>query len=116
MHRSVGARAKLLVSIGVLALGVAGCAPTLPTTGTVTAALQTPSGSEASDPVDIVVSVDGAEVASFRLNEGEGQSVGEIPFGWVTIDAVGLCSGEAELLATSPTMSLTIGDTCAVGD
>lgn len=103
--------------MGGLTLVLAGCADVPAPTGSVNVQVQTLPEAAPATPVDIVVSVDGAEVAAFSLGEGEGQSFGEVPFGWVTIEAVGVCSGESELLSSTPTMSLLIeNENCAFGD
>lgn len=117
MVKSLKARSFVAVALGGLALGLTGCGAAPAPTGTVNVQVQTLPEEAPATPVDVVVSVDGAEVASFSLGEGEGYSLGEIPFGRATIEAVGVCSGESELLSSTPTMSLLIeNNNCAFGD
>lgn len=110
-----------LLAAGTLALGtaltLAGCAVEEPT-GTVTLQASEFADDYDSDSVDIALSIGGEEFASVELREGEGRVIEDVPLGWLRIDALDYCSGEAELSATSPTMGLLIsGDgSCAFTD
>ncbi|KUF07137.1 hypothetical protein [Leucobacter sp. G161] len=109
-----------LLAAGTLAvitgLALAGCAAD--PTGTVTLQVSEFADDYDSDSVEVALSIGGEEFASVELREGDGRAIEDVPLGWLKIDALDYCSGEAELSATSPTMGLLIsGDgSCAFTD
>ncbi|KAM9862238.1 hypothetical protein ACI1US_01847 [Leucobacter sp. BZR 635] len=109
-----------LLASGTLALvtglALAGCAAEVPT-GTVTLQVSEFAADHGSDSVEIALSVGGEEVELVELGEGDGRVIEDVPLGWLKIDALDYCSGEAELTAGAPAMSLVISaEGCTFGD
>ncbi|MDA3146316.1 hypothetical protein JSO19_02850 [Leucobacter sp. UCMA 4100] len=92
-----------------------GCAPE-PTTGTVSVQLRALSKDLGLDEVIVtIVGPDDKKLHAETLTEGVSMSFEDVPFGWITIDAAGVCSVGGELSAESLTLGLVVdGKHCEV--
>lgn len=68
-----------------------------------------PDAQDASSDVT-VLGPDQEVIASREVFAGSSIEIEDVPFGWVSIDAVGRCTVENELSLESPTMRLIIDE------
>lgn len=113
LSRTLGTAAGLIAALALL-----GCAQSDAATGTVTLGFRDAIADETGDVTFKILNRAGSEVAeSHTLGLGTTVAVAEVPFGWTTIEAVGVCSVEGELTAEHPTMSLIIdAEGCSLTD
>ena len=56
-------------------------------------------------------------VASREVFAGSSIEIEDVPFGWVSVEAVSMCTVESELSRESPTMRLVVDETnCTLAD